>query len=141
MIIFSKTGIKGDITMRKMTQAIILLFLFSFVLTGCDSQVLEKPELMEKLINNTVETTEKAIKDKNIKIAREIWGKLSDLGLKANETGKKQLSESLGKVASTYLYLVKYLETGDAAQLDQFRNEFETAVENLKFIATEKKKV
>lgn len=127
--------------MRKITQVIILLFLFSFVLAGCDSQVLEKQELMEKLINKTVETTEKAIKDKNIKLAREIWGKLSDYGLKANETGKKELSESLGKLASTYLYLVKYLETGDASQLEQFRNEFETAVENLKSIAIENKKV
>ncbi|MBZ4654340.1 MAG: hypothetical protein JG781_1681 [Peptococcaceae bacterium] len=127
--------------MRKITKVFLLLFLFSFAFVGCDSQVLEKPDLMEKLINKTVETTEKAIKDKDIKLAREIWGQVSDYGLKANETGKKELSESLGKLASTYLYLVKYLETGDAAQLNQFRTDFETAIQNLKSITIENKKV
>ncbi len=127
--------------MRKLTKVFLLLFLFSFVLVGCDSHVLEKPDFMEKLINKTIETTEKAIKDKDIKLAREIWGQISDYGLKANEIGKKELAESLGKVASTYLYLVKYLETGDLTQLDQFRSNFETAIQNLKAVTIDNKKV
>ena len=111
---------------------ITLLLIMTVLFTGCNSQSVEKPEQMLKLLDDAVKITEKAANEKDLKLAREVWTQVSEHGVKAKELGNKELADSLGKLASTYVYLVSYIETGDALQLTNFRNGYDQAVNQLR---------
>ncbi len=116
----------------KKRYSILLFLLFSILLSGCTSQSVEKPDQMLKLIDDAVKITEKSINEKDLKLARTVWTQISEYGVKATELDKKELADSLGKLASTYVYLVAYIETGEELQLTTFRSCFGQAVSQLK---------
>jgi hypothetical protein len=118
--------------MRATRVILVCLLLFSLVLTGCEGREVENLEQMPELIDKTVEITEKAIQEKNVKLARDIWGKISEYGLKATEAGNEGLAEHLGNLASTYVHLVEYLSTGDMSKLDTFLYDFDGAINELR---------
>ena len=111
---------------------ITLLLIVCVLFTGCTTQSLEKPEQILKLIGDAVKITEKAANEKDLKLAREVWTQVSEYGVKAKEIGNKELADSLGKLASTYVYLVSYIESGDTLQLTNFQNCFDQAVSQLR---------
>ena len=116
----------------KMRYFVLLFLLFSMLLTGCAGQSIEKPDQILKLIDDAVKITEEATNDKDIKLAREVWTRISEYGVKATELGNKELADSLGKLASTYVHLVSYIETGDDLQLTTFRSCFEQDIRKLR---------
>jgi|GEM_PF-2418740 len=116
----------------KKSYSLLAFLLIALLFMGCAGQSVEKPEQVLKLIDTAVKITEQAAKDKDIKLAREVWTQISEYGVKAKELEKKELADSLGKLASTYVYLVSYIETGDNNQLTIFRNSFEQAVAQLR---------
>ena len=117
---------------------ITLLLIVCVLFTGCTTQPLENPEQILKLIDDAVKITEKAANEKDLKLAREVWTQVSEYGVKAKELGNKELADSLGKLASTYVYLVSYIESGDTLQLTNFRNCFDQAVNQLrKFVSNQ----
>lgn len=118
--------------MRATRIILVCLLILSLVLTGCEGKEIENPEQMPKLIDKTIEMTEKAIQEKNVKLARDIWGKISEYGLKATEAENQELAEYLGNLASTYVHLVEYLSTGDKSKLDTFRFSFDGAITELR---------
>lgn len=120
--------------MQKTYKVILLLFLVTLLLSACNENVMEKPESFNKIIDDTVILTEKAIQEKDIELAREIWSKISEYGIKAREYDKEELSNSLGKLASTYTNLIDYLQEGDNVKLERFKSEFDNAVKQLKAI-------
>lgn len=120
--------------MKKHTKFLVVFLLLVFLLTGCNSDEFSKPEQIPKAIDRITETTEKAIKDKDVKTARLLWSQISEYGVKAAEMEYKELGETLGKLASTYVNLVQYLETGDEEQLNIFRQNYSEAIEELKEI-------
>ena len=123
----------------KIRHIIALFLLFVVFVTGCSAQAVEKPEQMAKLLDEAVRITDKAVYDKDIKLAREIWNQVSEYGVKAAETDHKELADSLGKLASTYVHLVSYIETGDELQLRIFRGCFDKAVIQLReYVAAQK---
>lgn len=117
--------------MRKTVIGLLLFITFSVFLVGCEQQALEKPELMRKMVVNATEMTQKAIDTKDIKLAREIWSKISEYGIKAREQGKTELAEALGKWASTYVYLINYLESNDTFELEKFKLHSQESVNKL----------
>jgi hypothetical protein len=100
-------------------------------LTGCSTEKYVNPEIMEKMIDTTIEETQQAIVKKDIKKIRSLWGQISEYGLKADEIGEKKLSESIGQLASTYVFLVEYIEKGDKKLLDTFNEKHAQAIINL----------
>lgn len=110
----------------------LIAFLMVFA-AGCE-KVIDKPEQIHKELNKIVEMTDKAVQTKDMKLSREVWSKVSEYGLKANELGAEELSASLGKLASTYVYLIEYLQTGDESKLALFRDCFDQAINNLEEI-------
>ena len=125
--------------MLKVFKILLLICLSSFLLVGCEEPVaFDKPELMLKLINNTVELTEKAVTEKNLKLARDLWGQISEVGLKAKESGNNDLVGSLEKMACSYAYLVEYLRTDEQQKLEDFNASFREAVNELKLNITSK---
>jgi len=118
--------------MGKPRVCIIIFTLLCIILTGCNSQIINDPDQLHKLIDKNIELTQKAADEKDVKLAREIWSRISEYGIKAKEMDKKELADSLGKLAATYSYLVEYINSGDMTQLDLFREYFEKAVYGLK---------
>lgn len=110
----------------------ILILVMGFGVTGCSEKISLNEEMVPKIIDKTVEVTEKAIEEKNLKMARHVWSEISEYGVKAKEMGKEELAENLGRLASTYVYLIDYIQSGDESKLDQFRNEFQTALEPIR---------
>ena len=117
--------------MKKRTVCLILL-VFCILLIGCESRVMENPEELQKLIDRNIELTQKAIAEKDIRLAREIWSKISEYGIKAKEQDKEDLAGYLGKLASTYTSLVEYIETKDDEKLKVFQENFEAAIRELR---------
>lgn len=66
--------------MRATRIILACLLLFSLVVTGCEGQEIENPKQMPELIDKIVEITDKAVQEKNVKLARDIWGKISEYG-------------------------------------------------------------
>lgn len=118
--------------MKKYSKFIVTFFLIALLLTGCSNQDFTKPEQIPKAIEQISTTTEKAIKDQDLKSTRLLWSQISEYGVKAGEAGHKELGENLGKLASTYVNLVEYLETGDENQLNIFRQNYTKAMDQLK---------
>lgn len=118
--------------MRATKIILACLLFFSLVITGCEGREVEKPEQMPELIDQIVEITDRAVQEKNVKLARDIWGKISEYGLKAKESENIELAEQLGNLASTYVHLVDYLSTGDKSKLDTFRYYFDSAILELR---------
>ncbi|MCR4442074.1 MAG: hypothetical protein QHH10_07325 [Peptococcaceae bacterium] len=123
--------------MKKSSSVLLLLLLLHLFLAGCSGQKADNPEALSNLLDNTVQMTNKAIEMKDIKLARTIWEQISEYGIKAKELGRNDLSESLGQLASTYVYLIDYIHTGREEQLTLFRENFQRAVDHLKEIIKE----
>lgn len=122
--------------MRKTAKILLSLCLVVFFLAGCEEKmVFDNPETMSKLTDKTVQLTEKAIVDKDIKLARDLWGQISEYGITAKEMGNNDLAVSLDKLACTYPYLVDYLMTGEQQKLDHFNTTFRKAIEELKTVS------
>lgn len=117
--------------MKKRTVCLILL-LFCIFLTGCESHLIENPDGLQKLIDKKVELTQKAVAEKDIRLARDIWSNISEYGIKAKELEKEELAGYLGKLAATYSYLVEYINTGDSNKLEVFQKTFDAAVQELR---------
>lgn len=107
---------------------IVFLLLTLAVIAGCNSEKVNSPETMQKLVDKAVDTTQEIIEAKDLKAARSVWGQISEFGIKAEELGEEELAEAVGKLASTYVYLVNYLEKGDEEQLDLFNEKFDQAI-------------
>ena len=116
----------------KIKYLIALLLTCSVFLTGCSGQSMEKPEQVLKVIEQAISTTEKATSEKDLKLARELWTRVSEYGVKAEEAGNKELADSLGRLASTYPHLVSYIESGNEFYLQTFRTSFDSAITQLK---------
>lgn len=126
--------------MKKATLLLLSLMFFT-ILTGCNTEKLNNPELIQKTLDKTIGTTQQAIDKKDIKLARTLWAKTSEIGIKADELGEKELAESLGQLASTYVYLINYIENEDSNQLKIFNGKFELAISQLKEQLEEKNKI
>lgn len=117
--------------MKKVSLTLLGILLL-VLLTGCNTEKFNNPDLIQKMLDKTTETTEQAIEKKDIKIARNLWAQISELGIKVDESGEKKLAESIGKMASTYVYLVDYIEKNDDIQLKIFNEKFGQAIDELK---------
>ncbi|PKM87750.1 MAG: hypothetical protein CVU87_09035 [Firmicutes bacterium HGW-Firmicutes-12] len=116
----------------KKVPILVLFLLLLIALTGCNTEKYNNPEMIEKMINKTIEETQQAIVKKDIKMIRNLWGQISEYGIKADEIGEKRLAESIGQLASTYVYLVEYIEKGDKKLLGTFNKKYEQAIVQLK---------
>ncbi|SMB95743.1 hypothetical protein SAMN00017405_0473 [Desulfonispora thiosulfatigenes DSM 11270] len=117
--------------MRKKILLLILVMITNFSL-GCDDSKIIKRDVVPKIVNNIVSDTNVAIKEKDVKKAREIWSKVSEYGVKANQHGDEKLSETLTFLASTYVKLIKYCETDDENILKGFKKDFSKGLLKLK---------
>ncbi len=116
----------------KKTALLIAAILVLVALTGCNMEKANNPELINKALDKATEMTQQAINNKDVKLARSLWGQISEMGVKVNELGEKKLSESIGKLASTYVHLVEYIEKKDDKQLQVFNEKYNQAVSELK---------
>ena len=113
---------------------IIIVLLLS--LTGCSNSEKVKREVMPSLIEKVVKETQKAIKQKDGKLARDIWSDVTEYSMKANELGDEELSEALKRLATTYVKLIEYCDSGEEDLLKVFNLEFAKALEKVKNIGT-----
>ncbi|MFY9174599.1 MAG: hypothetical protein WAO24_04545 [Peptococcia bacterium] len=120
--------------MKKASMLLVLFLLISVLLLSCTSQNFSDPEQSNKAIEWIVASTEKAIVNKDIKLARTIWSEISEYGVKASSMGKDDLGDKLGSLASCYEYLVKYLETGDKKLYEKFQDNYSSAMEDLQAV-------
>lgn len=125
----------------KKIAVLVFFLLLSLLLTSCNDVKMQDPEIMQKMITEVVQVTNKAIENKDLKTVRAIWGKISEYGVKAEEMGLEDLSKLLGQTASTYVYLIEYIEKGDVKQLDAFNEKFKPAISSLEeYVAVQKEK-
>ncbi len=121
-----------------LTIVVFILLIFS---TGCtDKNTLDKDK-MDSMIDDFVEETNLAIETKDIKKAREVWSKVTELSIKAKDY--KDISESIEKLSTNYVKLITYLETGEEYLLSDFKKDFNVALDELKdvlFSLTEESK-
>lgn len=126
-----KEGVCG---MRKLVGKIFILSLivsFSLFVFGCSDSEKVKREVVPKIVEKVVSDTKKAILEKDVKLAREIWSKVTEYSVKANEYGDEELSEALSKLASTYVKLIEYCESGEENLLKVFDAEFAKALDKI----------
>ncbi|MDK2823845.1 MAG: hypothetical protein PWQ67_2726 [Clostridia bacterium] len=132
-------GKEGVCEMKGFTVRILifsLIVVFSLFTFGCDDSEKVKREVVPKLIEKVVSDTQKAILEKDVQLAREIWSKVTEYSVKANELGDKELSEALGRLATTYVKLIEYCESGEENFLKVFNMEFAKALDKIKNVRT-----
>lgn len=127
--------------MHKLVKFVLFFIIISSLLVGCDKQTIDSREQLPRIINQTIELTDKTIQTRDIKTAREIWSQVSEYGLKAKELGNDELADILGQLASSYRYLVDYLQSGNEDQLKRFRLEFNSNIKKMKQYASGKTKI
>ncbi|KJS85717.1 MAG: hypothetical protein JM58_07940 [Peptococcaceae bacterium BICA1-8] len=119
----------------RVNKFLIILFIISFSLFtfGCsgDSEKVKR-EVLPKLVDKIVGDTQKAILEKDGKLARETWSKVTEYSVKANELGDIELSEALSRLATTYVKLIEYCESGEENFLKVFNFEFAKALDKIK---------
>jgi len=69
--------------MKKYAKFLVAFFLMALLFTGCSTQDFTKPEQIPKAIEQISASTEKAINDKDLKLARLLWSQISKFGVKA----------------------------------------------------------
>jgi|BioPla2DNA2_1021312.scaffolds.fasta_scaffold141102_1 hypothetical protein len=121
-------------TFRKLAFLFVILSL-CFTLLGCQDEGKVKREVIPSLVENFVNETQKAIEKKDGKLARDIWSKVTEYSVQANEYGDEELSEAIKSLAITYVKLIEYCDNGDLNNLTMFNEEFEKALENIKSIS------
>ena len=109
--------------------SVVLIIVF---LTGCTSKSTIDKEKMDSMIDTFVKETDTAIQNKDIKKARKVWSEVTELSIKAKDY--EELSESIEKLSTNYVKLITYTETGEEYLLNDFRKEFDVALEELKNI-------
>jgi vancomycin resistance protein YoaR len=109
--------------------SVVLIIVF---LTGCTSKSTIDKEKMDSMIDTFVKETDTAIQNKDIKKARKVWSEVTELSIKAKDY--EELSESIEKLSTNYVKLITYIETGEEYLLNDFRKEFDVALEELKNI-------
>lgn len=125
--------------MKNASKLLVLFLLLSVFLISCTAQNFAKPEQINKAIDQIKTSTDKAISNKDLKLARSLWCEISEYGVKAGEMGEDELGDKLGLLASSYGNLVKYLETGDKEQFKKFQDNYTRAIGELESIANPKK--
>ncbi|KJS21182.1 MAG: hypothetical protein VR72_11920 [Clostridiaceae bacterium BRH_c20a] len=118
----------------RVNKLLIIFFIISFSLFtfGCSDSEKVKREVIPKLVDNIVGDTQKAILERDGKLARETWSKVTEYSVKANELGDIELSEALSKLATTYVKLIEYCESGEKNFLEVFNFEFAKALDKIK---------
>ncbi|MFZ7101392.1 MAG: hypothetical protein ACOWWO_01870 [Peptococcaceae bacterium] len=125
--------------MLKKILIFIVLISLSFTLVGCEEQETNE-DLISATITRIETNTQKAIEEKNSQLARDTWSEITEYSIKAEKLADENLRDSLGKLASTYVKLVKYCEDGDPEILAEFEAEFQKAAEELKELILEAEK-
>ena len=118
---------------KKYMVVLLSLFLVSVLLTGCigGKNTLDKDK-MDALIDAHIRDTELAISQKDMKKARDVWSKVTELSIRAKGQGYDDLAASIEKLSTHYVKLITYIETGEAYLLQDFRKEFEVSVKELR---------
>lgn len=109
---------------------IIIIVLLVSLLMGCTSENTIDKDKLDSIIETFVKETDTAIANKDIKKARKVWSEVTKLSIQAKDY--KEISESIEKLSTNYVKLITYLETGENYLLNDFRKEFDVALEELK---------
>jgi len=115
---------------------IFFIITYSLFLFGCSDSEKVKREVIPTLVDNIVGDTQKAILEKDGKLARETWSKVTEYSVKANDLGDEELSEALSRLATTYVKLIEYCESGEENFLIVFNLEFAKALDKIKNVGT-----
>jgi uncharacterized protein YccT (UPF0319 family) len=115
----------------KKTFILMILICFSLFTFGCMQSEKVQRDVIPKLVEQIVNDTKKAILEKDVNLARETWSKVTEYSVKANEYGDEELSAALSKLATTYVKLIEYCESGDSTLLDAFNMEFSKALDQM----------
>ena len=113
----------------------IIIFTNSFFNNSNSSKYPPILFILNLSLENFVNETQKAIEKKDGKLARDIWSKVTEYSVQANEYGDEELSEAIKSLAITYVKLIEYCDNGDLNNLTMFNEEFEKALENIKSIS------
>jgi len=118
---------------KRVTWILALLCMVIFVFVGCDEKIkYDEPETLSIAIDKVVKSTESAIAEEDIVMARKLWSQVSEYGIKAKEAGEDELAISLEKLACTFEYLVDYLDAGDQEKLEHFQLSFSNEISDLR---------
>jgi len=123
--------------MKRFTTKVLtflLILTFTLVCFGCNNAEKVKREVVPQIIEKVKNDTQKAILEKDVKLARETWSNVTEYSVKANELGDKELSEALSRLATTYVKLIEYCESGEENFLKAFNLEFAKALEKIKSV-------
>lgn len=118
-------------TFTKKFFILVILICFSLFTFGCKESNKVERDVLPQLVEEVVNDTKKAILEKDVKLARETWSKVTEYSMKANEYGDEELSAALSKLATTYVKLIEYCESGDENLLDVFNMEFAKALDKM----------
>jgi len=119
-------------TKRKVFMILVVLVIV--FTSGCRASVEVKRDVVPKIVQGVVQDTKDAIATKNVETARNVWSRVSEYSLKAQESGDKELSSALSTVAATYVNLIEFCQTGEEVSLQKFENDFIKSFEEMKKI-------
>lgn len=120
--------------MKNASKLLVLFLLVSVFLLGCSSQNFASREQATKIIDRVITSTDKAIANKDTRLARNTWSEISEYGVKAGSMGEKELEDKLGLLASCYENLLKYLETSEEEYYERFQESYNHAIEELNIV-------
>jgi len=107
-----------------------ILILMLMLGSGCESNKLSKSAVND-VIDVEISDTLAAIEQKDVKMARDIWSDLSELSVSL-QTTNEDLSVKVATLALSYEQLVAYCNDGEQTHLDEFKEDFKLAAEELK---------
>lgn len=104
-----------------------LLVCLMLAATGCqEGNSIDNTDICS-FMDQIATDTEKCIATRNTTLARDIWSKLTEYSLLAEQGNDEaaELAKAIGGIAATYESLVGYCESGDSEKLDKFLADFQ----------------
>ncbi len=114
----------------KHVYVLIVILVVSVLVMGCNGRNSLDQDRLDAMINSLVIDTNEAIERKDIKKARDVWSRVTELSIQTRNL--EDISDSLEKLSTNYVKLITYLETNEEYLLEDFKKEFNLTLEILK---------
>ena len=115
---------------RRVALLLVMLLLVGLS-SGCEMPSKEQETDMYTFVGEMVDSTAKAMEDRDTKLARDVWSALTEYAVMAEDEGHTALKDAICDVACTYGSLVDYCDAGAPEDLADFKDSFQRASEAL----------
>jgi hypothetical protein len=110
----------------------MVIWTITSLLSACAGAPADKIDTVSHLVEKVDALTQDAIRQKDIEKVRDVWSQISELSVSLGDHGYDDEAEAVEQLAATYMYLIDYMQTGQAESFIQFETGYSAALSYLK---------